>query len=508
MNIRDYIVPFVLAAATLFLVKSFWPGSSQDSNVAFVAPLTAQEQEPLRTEIDFIDQEKEVIGQDVVVNTAYADLTFSSKGAALTHAVFKRTVRNELQTFTTIDRSTITSDEHLMFLVALDEKTPLAYTFEGRTDTSDETHLTYKVATDSGTIRKEFVVHKNKCALDLIITVDPVSGSIMRPRLCWQAPYLEEMKEEELVSGVIFDKTGSYTKKSLSALNPREGFFAPTIFGSEDKYFLHALIGDEHNFASRAYYKTVNHVLNSIIEAQPVTTRTEWKMSFYMGPKEAETFAQVEPRLEKVLDYGFFSPVAKGMLYLLKLCNNYLHNFGFAIILITLLLKLLLLPFTFKGEQKARKAEAYYKKLAHLQQRYKDDPQALNAAREELVRTEGMPGLGGCLPLLLQIPFFMGLSGALNNSIELYKAPFIFWIKDLSVKDPYYVLPALIGIGFLLVMINSKQNGGFKQVVTSGAMALLFAAWMSTTAAGLALFIVVNVLLHFVQTRIQRVFGL
>lgn len=507
MNIRDYIVPFILALATLFLVRSWWFGSSQDSNVGFIAPLTVQEQEPLRTEVDFVDQEKDVEGQDVVVQAAYADLIFSSRGASLTHAVFKRIVRNEVQTFKTIDAAQV-QDEQRMFLVALDEKTPLAYSLQERIDTDNETRVIYKVHAEVGTIQKEFVVYKNKCAMDVIVTIDPKNGSVVRPRLYWNAPYLQAIEAEEQISGVIFDKTGNYSKKSINSLNPREGFFAPTIFGSENKYFLHALIKDEHNFASRAYYKLINHSIVSIIEAQPVTARTTWAMSFYMGPKEVETFALVEPRLEKVLDYGFFSPVAKGMLYLLKLCNHYVHNFGLAIILITLLLKLLLLPFTFKGEQKARKAEAYYKKLAYLQQRYKDDPQALNAAREELVRTEGMPGLGGCLPLLLQIPFFMGLSGALNNSIELYRAPFILWIKDLSVKDPYYVLPVLIGIGFLLVMLNSKQNGGFKQVVASGGMALLFAAWMSTTAAGLALFIVFNVFLHFIQTRIQKAVGL
>ncbi|NBQ17210.1 membrane protein insertase YidC [bacterium] len=508
MNIRDYILPLALALGTVFMFRHFWSGSSQDAGTSFVAPLTAQEQEPLRTEIDFIDEEVLASGQDVVVSTDYADFTFSSNGAVMSHATFKRRVRNEVQTFEVVGNPVIQDRQAQVFLVALDEKTPFNYTFEGRSDDDATIKIRYSAKTAAGTLEKEFVVHKDSYKIDLALTVSPHAGMIMRPRLLWPAPFLEVIKDEETLSAVIFDKAGSYSKKAEKSINSREGYFAPTMFGAEDKYFIHSMVEDVNQFTYRAYFKLVDKQIVSILEAQPVTETKKWTVSFYMGPKEVDTIAPVAPALEKVLDYGFFSPVAKGMLYLLKLCNNYVNNFGVAIILITLLLKLLLLPFTFKGEQKARKAEAYYKKLAYIQQKYKDDAQALNAARAELVQNEGVPGLGGCLPLFLQIPFFMGLSGALNNSIELYKAPFVFWIKDLSMKDPFYVLPVLIGVGFLLVMLSSKQNVNFKQFIQSAGMALLFAAWMSTTAAGLALFIVANVLLHFAQTRIQKAFGL
>ncbi len=508
MNIRDYILPTALALGTIFLFRSFWWGGGQDSGISFVAPLTAQEQEPLRTEVDFIDEEGQAAGEDVLVSTNYADFTFSSHGAVLTHATFKRKVRNEMQTFETIGNPVIQERQAQAFLIALDEKTPFNYTFQERKDDGLTTKIRYTTATQGGTLEKEFVVHKDHYKIDLVITVSPKAGTIMRPRLLWPAPFLDVIKNDETLSAVIFDKAGSYSKKADKSINTREGYFSPTMFGAEDKYFVHTMVEDAQKFAYRSYYKLIDQQILSILEAQPVTEEKTWTISFYMGPKEVETIAPVAPALEKVLDYGFFSPVAKGMLYLLKLCNGYVNNFGVAIILITLLLKLLLLPFTFKGEQKARKAESYYKKLAYIQQKYKDDPQALNAARAELVQNEGVPGLGGCLPLFLQIPFFMGLSGALNNSIELYKAPFVFWIKDLSMKDPFYVLPVLIGVGFLLVMLASKPKFDFKQFIQSAGMALLFAAWMSTTAAGLALFIVVNVLLHFAQTRIQKAFGL
>lgn len=112
--------------------------------------------------------------------------------------------------------------------------------------------------------------------------------------------------------------------------------------------------------------------------------------------------------------------------------------------------------------------------------------------------------------MFLQIPIFMGLYGSLNNSIELYRAPFVFWIKDLSVPDPYYVLPVLIGISVLLGSLSSQQSNkmDIRQFMMSGGLALFLAAWTSSMAAGLALFIFTNAFLHFIQTRVQKALGL
>jgi len=116
------------------------------------------------------------------------------------------------------------------------------------------------------------------------------------------------------------------------------------------------------------------------------------------------------------------------------------HNYGIAIILVTLLIKLLMAPFTFRSEQGMKERAEFQRKMKYLQEKFKHDKQALASAQAELLRKNGLSGLGSCLPNLLQLPFFIVLGSVISNSIELYKAPFL-WINDLSAPDPYYILP-------------------------------------------------------------------
>ena len=124
--------------------------------------------------------------------------------------------------------------------------------------------------------------------------------------------------------------------------------------------------------------------------------------------------------------------------------------------------------------------------------------------KAELVKKHGMPGLTGCLPLVLQIPIFIGLSRVLSSSIELYRAPFGFWIKDLSARDPYYILPALI----TLCMVAQAMTAPPSQRLPILAMAVIFGAFAANFAAGLALYLLVNTFLSVAQVIIQRKFKL
>jgi YidC/Oxa1 family membrane protein insertase len=188
---------------------------------------------------------------------------------------------------------------------------------------------------------------------------------------------------------------------------------------------------------------------------------------------------------------------------LLKFLYSLIGNYGLAIIVLTVLVKLLLLPFTYKSEASMRQQAEVQKKLAYLQQRYKDDPEKLNQERTELIRKHGMPGLGGCLPLLLQLPLFIALSRVLYSSIELYKAP-MWWIPDLSASDPYYILP----IGVAIVMLLQAATVDAKQRLSVIAMALVFGALTVNFASGLALYIFVSTLLTVVQTSTLRYFNI
>lgn len=511
MNIRNLIGPFLLAAGLMLLFRLFWGwyGGANQIQTGFIAPISQAQQEPLYLEIDFKDEEKETQARPVTIATNYGSFSFSHEGATVSEARFTRFSNGNTQEFVTIGQETKIERESRAFLVAFDEKTPYYYTLKNVVEDQDKGTVRYTAYTDFADIEKTFVVSKETHSVELVLTVNPHAGQTVRPRIVWPSPYLDEIKNEDLFNAVSFNKIGKFVKTSSKKLDERWVLLDPEMFGSENKYFVHSMVTDIDNFTYRAYYKVMGNRLLSFLEAKPVTKKTTWKVSYYLGPKELKTIMPVAPRLEKTLDYGFFSPLAKLMLYLLNLINKYVNNYGFAILFITLLLKLCLLPFTFRGEQKMKKMQEYQKRLVYLKQKYKNDPQGLARAQEELIQTHGLPGMGGCLPLFLQMPFFAGLYSALSNSIELHHAPFIFWIKDLSMPDPYKILPLCIALSVLLSSLASQQkNAGFKQVLISLALATFLGAWTASMAAGLALFIFANAFLHFVQTKTQRALGL
>lgn len=510
MNIRDFVGPALLAVGLTMLFRSFW-GWYQGpvADVGFVAPASKLEQEPLQLEVDFDDAQKQIPESLEVLETGHARYTFSNHGAVLKELEFTRVMGGKEQKFVTLGNPPALERETGSFLVALSERTPYYYQLKDRSETDTTISLIYQTTGHAGIIEKLFTVYKDKHQVDLTVTVTPTAGGSVRPRLLFANPYLQVLEQEEAIDALLIDKSGSFTKTAEGKLNLRAGFFAPELFGTQDKYFIHAMVKDDNKFTQRAYYKAVERRLLSLLEAGTVTEKTSWTLSFYCGPRELDTITAVAPKLDKALDYGFFSPIAKLMLYLLNAINRYVFNYGFAIILITLLLKLLLLPFTFKGQQKMKKAQDFSQKLQYLKQRYKNDPEGFKLAQEELIRKHGLPGLGGCVPLLLQAPIFIGLYSALNNSIELYRAPFVFWIQDLSMPDPYYVLPLLITMSVFLGSVAGQPGKmDFKQVFTAFALALFLGAWTSSMAAGLALFIFVNAFLHFVQTKAQQALGL
>ncbi|MCF7900334.1 membrane protein insertase YidC [Candidatus Babeliales bacterium] len=509
MKIKEFVGSFLLFAGLTLLIMTgtqyFWP-ETKDAG-AFVAPLSKEEQEPLYLEVDFLDNEKQVEEKVTTVSTSYGTYTFSNYGGSLKTLDFQREQNGQKQIFNTIGSHSHNERETRAFLVAIDENTPYYYELKNHVDTDTSVAVSYQAENSAARIQKTFIVYKDLHKMDVTLTVIPKAGHSVRSRLIFPSPYLEVLGKSDFVNAFVVDRTGAFSKRSQEKIDERAGYFTPHIFGSENKYFIHSMIEDKNNFAHRAYYKVIDQQTSSFLEARPVDQETVWTVSFYMGPKTGETINQVAPLLDRTLDYGFLSPLTKGALYLLNVFNKYLGNYGWAILLLTFLLKLILLPFSFSGNKQMQKMQEYSQKMNYLGQKYKDNPEMLAQAKEEFIRKNGLPGIGGCLPLLLQMPVFWILNSALNNSIELYRAPFVFWIQDLSLPDPYFVLPVIGIVGVLLSGMTSNQKATAKQTIMSFGFALLFGAWVSSISAGLALFLVSNTLLHFGQMQLQKVIG-
>jgi len=169
------------------------------------------------------------------------------------------------------------------------------------------------------------------------------------------------------------------------------------------------------------------------------------KLSGYIGPKDHEVLKSINPELTDAIEFGWFTFLAKPFYKVLLWINNHVGNWGWAIILFTLLVKFVLFPLSYKGMMSMQKLKDLAPKMKELKEKYKGDPAKMNSQMMEMYKKHGANPMGGCLPLILQIPVFFALYRVLLNAVELQGAPWILWIEDLAQMDPYFVLPILMG---------------------------------------------------------------
>ncbi|WP_457597264.1 membrane protein insertase YidC [Hydrogenimonas sp.] len=190
-------------------------------------------------------------------------------------------------------------------------------------------------------------------------------------------------------------------------------------------------------------------VVNKDAEENPILfvkgESAERTLHGYIGPKEYKILKKIHPELTKIIEFGWFTFIAAPMFKVLLWLHGFIPNWGWTIVALTILIRILLYPLTYKGMVSMHKLKQLQPKIKELQQKYKGDPQKLNMHMMELYKKHKANPLGGCLPMLLQIPVFFAIYRVLLNAIELKGAPWILWIQDLSVMDPYYVLPVLMG---------------------------------------------------------------
>jgi YidC/Oxa1 family membrane protein insertase len=229
----------------------------------------------------------------------------------------------------------------------------------------------------------------------------------------------------------------------------------------------------------------------------------------YVGPKQQEILTAADPSLDKLIDLGFFSPLARPMMELLRRINDVVHNYGVTIILVTVLIKIVFWPLTQKSYKSMRAMQQLQPKMQELQGLYKDDRQGLQRAMMQLYREHKVNPMGGCLPMLIQVPFFFAFYNALLYSIEMRHAPFICWeanlfwigrgICDLSVYDPSYITPLLMGVTMFIQQRMTPTTGDPTQAKVMQFMPLIFLFFFLNAPAGLVLYWLVNNVLSIAQ---------
>lgn len=214
----------------------------------------------------------------------------------------------------------------------------------------------------------------------------------------------------------------------------------------------------------------------------------------YVGGKSISALEQVGGEFKKVLDLGMFSSLGFLQMHAMKWFHSIIPNWGVSIILLTLLVRLLVLPLNVSTFKATKKMQEVQPKIAALREKFKDDPQSLNRETMNLWKENKINPFGGCLPMLLQLPVFLALYQVLGQSIELYKAPFLGWIQDLSQHDPYYVLPALLAVAMYFQQKLTPTAVDPAQAKMMQFLPLIFAAMMINLPAGLNLYIFINTL--------------
>lgn len=220
----------------------------------------------------------------------------------------------------------------------------------------------------------------------------------------------------------------------------------------------------------------------------------------YIGPKDYNLLQSINPNLTSVVEYGRITFFAKYIFTLLDFLYKHIGNWGVAIIVLTLIVRIILFPLSFKGMVGMQKLKDLAPKMKELQEKYKDNPQKLQSSMMELYKKHGANPLGGCLPLILQIPVFFAIYRVLYNAVELKNAPFFAWIHDLSVMDPYFIFPVLMGISMYVqqVLTPTAINDPLQAKVFKW-LPVIFTLFLITFPAGLILYWTINNVISIVQ---------
>ena len=252
------------------------------------------------------------------------------------------------------------------------------------------------------------------------------------------------------------------------------------------------------------YSKSLAHGLFAIGVVSPAVVVSpgstgEFSLALYVGPKIQERMQDVAPHLERTVDYGWLWLIAEPLFWLLSWIHGFVGNWGWAIIILTFLIKLAFFQLSATSYKSMARMRKLQPRITALRERYAADKQRMNQAMMELYRQEKINPLGGCLPILVQIPVFIALYWVLLESVELRQASFIGWLDDLSLHDPYFVLPVAMGVTMLIQQKLNPTPPDPMQAKIMMALPFVFTFFFLFFPSGLVLYWFVNNVLSIIQ---------
>lgn len=384
------------------------------------------------------------------------------------------------------------------------------------TEGSDSLQLRLEAPAENGvTVSKVLTFKRGSYLIDVAWEVNNGSAAVIAPHAYFQLQRDEEKPEGEakmvstFTGPAVYTEAEKYQKVDFSDITKDKAKFAKTAdngwLAMVQHYFVAAWL-PQGTVAREFYMKKPEgdskaFTAGVIVPVASIAAGAKGGVSvpLYAGPQEQSTLKKLAPGLDLVVDYGWLTLIAAPIFWALEWLHGVVGNWGWAIVVLTILIKLAFFPLSAASYKSMAKMRTITPRLQQLKERFADDRQRLNQEMMKLYQTEKINPLGGCLPILIQIPVFIALYWALLGAVEMRGAPWILWIKDLSAADPFYVLPVLMMIS---MFIQTKLNPTPPDPVQAKVMLmmpLIFGVMFFFFPAGLVLYWVVNNILSIAQ---------
>ena len=366
---------------------------------------------------------------------------------------------------------------------------------------------------DNGLIvTRTYTFHRDSYVIDMNVAVDNTTAKDWSGRLYCQLQRTEVADTDKsrfvntFMGAVVSSPANKYQKikfKDMAGWKPEESFIKGGWVAMVQHYFLGAWIPSKDT-AIHFYASEVNGG-RYIIGTQTAETKVaagqtgQFSSKLYVGPKIQKRLDAAAPNLRLTVDYGALTILADPIFWLMGKIHGVLNNWGWSIIFVTLIVKLLFYKLSEASYRSMANMRKFQPKIQALRERYGDDKQRMSQAMMEIYKKEKINPLGGCLPMVVQIPVFISLYWVLLESVELRQADFMFWIHDLSTKDPFYVLPLIMGVSMLLQQRLNPAPVDPVQKRVMQALPIVFTLFFAFFPAGLVLYWVVNNVLSILQ---------
>ncbi len=375
---------------------------------------------------------------------------------------------------------------------------------------ADELKVPLTWTSDQGiTVTKTYTFHRDSYVVDVDFEVSNNGKQVWKGRQYRQFERARVERQSRFVytfiGGAVSSAEIKYQKLSFDEMK-KEAFNRDLKGGwaaMVQHYFIAAWVPGQDE-TNHFYSKSLGddlYVLGMSSAEKTVAAggKGDFKSQLYVGPKLQDHLAAVAPHLELTVDYGLLTFIAKPIFWLLKHLHELLGNWGWSIILLTMFIKLAFYKLSAASYRSMANMRRMTPKMTQIRERYGDDRQRMSQAMMDLYKKEKINPLGGCLPIVVQIPVFISLYWVLLGSVELRQAGFIFWIHDLSTKDPYYVLPLIMGISMFFQQRLSPAPPDPIQAKVMMALPVVFTLFFAFFPAGLVVYWVVNNVLSIAQ---------